>query len=139
MRNSPGLREALSKPFGSGWVFDMELIQRIAIDARERGIEDPAGVFLEVPVSSWRDVEGSKVRFLDACLSAARIWGIYRSRVRHERGLRRERAAKAMLPRPERVVEIEAMADRPEIAVPPAGDGVAMDSAAARGSADARG
>lgn len=143
MRNGPSLRDALSRPFGSGWVFDMELIQRIAIHARDRGIADPASVFLEVPVSAWRDVEGSKVRLLDACLSAASIWGIYRARVRHERGWRRSKAAKASLPAlsalpaPQRVVEIDAAPEGSPVAVPSAGQGEAMRTAVTRGRDDA--
>ena len=55
MRNSPALRAAVARPYSSRWVFDMELIQRIAMHARAQGTADPAEVFLEVPVTSWTE------------------------------------------------------------------------------------
>jgi glycosyltransferase involved in cell wall biosynthesis len=50
------LRSALDEPFGSRWSFDVELIARIA------SLAGPESM-LEMPVLSWRDVAGSKVRF----------------------------------------------------------------------------
>lgn len=97
MRNSAALRSAVATPFSSRWVFDMELIQRIGQHVRGHGIADPAVVFLEVPVSSWTEVAGSKVRFVDAVIATTKLWGIYRNR----------RAFERTLAAPTRVVEIE--------------------------------
>ena len=52
---TPLLRAALQVPFASRWVFDVELLGRLldgglAVDA-----------FVEVPLKTWRDVEGSKL------------------------------------------------------------------------------
>lgn len=103
MRNSPALRAAVARPYSSRWVFDMELIQRIAMHARAQGTADPAEVFLEVPVTSWTEVAGSKVRFMDAVVATTKLWGIYRNR----------RAFERTLPAPSRVVEIDASPDAP--------------------------
>lgn len=103
MRSSPALRAAVASPYSSRWVFDMELIQRIANHARARGVADPAEVFLEVPVTSWTEVAGSKVRFIDAVVATTKLWGIYRAR----------RAFERTLPAPARVVEIDAVPDAP--------------------------
>jgi dolichyl-phosphate beta-glucosyltransferase len=48
------LREALAAPFRSRWTFDVELLGRLlAAGARE---------ILEIPLHSWHDVPGSKLR-----------------------------------------------------------------------------
>jgi hypothetical protein len=57
-RVSPALRVAISTPFRSSWVFDVELIGRLS-----RGSSTaepvPLGAFEEMPLRSWRDVSGS--------------------------------------------------------------------------------
>ena len=63
-RASEPLREALADPFTSRWGFDVELIGRLLIgDQGTPGIS-PA-CFLEMPLKSWRDVPGSKLRASD--------------------------------------------------------------------------
>jgi len=111
MRNGPALRAALSRPFASGWIFDMELIQRISIHARDHGVADPASVFIEVPVSAWRDVADSKVRFVDACLATTRIWGIYRTRRRAERARRERVEMAATRPGSPPIIEVERVSE----------------------------
>ncbi len=60
-RNSPEVKELFSKPFISPWLFDVEILARIAqsvawdSDALRRAA-------MEVPVGTWRDVKGSKVK-----------------------------------------------------------------------------
>jgi glycosyltransferase involved in cell wall biosynthesis len=83
-RCTPALAEALSKPFISRWVFDVELIGRL--------IGDPKGIesirIIEEPLLEWRDVPGSKLRsghFVAAALDLARVaWAL-----RHLREKRR--------------------------------------------------
>ncbi|HVZ32530.1 MAG TPA: glycosyltransferase, partial [Polyangiaceae bacterium] len=59
-RDSPALRQALVAPFASRWAFDVELLGRLLT-----GSEGVAPVarekFLEVPLSEWSDVAGSKL------------------------------------------------------------------------------
>jgi len=60
-RRSPALSAALERPFRSRWAFDVELIGRLlAGGAGTPGV--PLGLFLEVPLATWRDVPGSKLR-----------------------------------------------------------------------------
>ncbi len=60
-RKSAALDHALSRPFGSRWVFDVELLARLLGRlGDEPHLTDRD--FLEVPVHAWRDVTGSKLR-----------------------------------------------------------------------------
>lgn len=59
--STPHLRAALSKPFRSSWVFDVELLQRLLTPSSTPSYR--AQDFLEVPLKAWRDVEGSKLKF----------------------------------------------------------------------------
>lgn len=60
-RASPSLTHAIATPFGSRWVFDVELLGRLL---GRFGDEPhlPESAFLEVPVRAWEDVSGSKLR-----------------------------------------------------------------------------
>lgn len=61
---------ALGKAFVSKWVFDLEIILRLGAEQ-----------IVEVPVQSWRDVPGSKVRLgRDAWRLLGDLWRIRRSR-----------------------------------------------------------
>lgn len=55
LRNSPRLRQAVSKPFSAGWLFDVELFSRIAATSGS------AHAFYEYPLQEWTEVPGSKV------------------------------------------------------------------------------
>jgi len=79
-RASAALRAALETPFRSRWIFDVELIQRLlrqyqTLDGR------PAERFLEVPLTEWQGVQGSKVRamtFVRAGIDFVRMIGLSR-------------------------------------------------------------
>lgn len=65
-------------PFISRWIFDVEILAR-------NGLAGPRGAsrdrVIEVPVQTWCDVAGSKVRprhFFKAAYELGRIWGRYR-------------------------------------------------------------
>lgn len=61
LRVTPQLRAALSQPFVSKWIFDVELIGRLLYGSREQpGIG--AAAFAEMPLHTWRDVAGSKLQ-----------------------------------------------------------------------------
>ncbi len=60
-RATPALRAALAKPFTSRWIFDVELIGRLIYGAPD-GQALKADQFAEVPLRTWRDVAGSKLR-----------------------------------------------------------------------------
>jgi dolichyl-phosphate beta-glucosyltransferase len=53
-RVTAALRDALTTPFSSRWAFDVELLARLL-----RHVESTR--IVEVPLSAWRDVKGSKL------------------------------------------------------------------------------
>ena len=59
-RVTPLLTASLAEPFGSRWIFDVELLGRMLIGtAGLPGL--PAHQLVEVPLLEWRDVGGSKL------------------------------------------------------------------------------
>jgi len=56
LRNSPRLAQSLARPFSAGWLFDVELLSRIAETAAS-----PGKAFYEYPLPEWTEVPGSKV------------------------------------------------------------------------------
>jgi glycosyltransferase involved in cell wall biosynthesis len=74
--NAP-IRQVFGKPFRSRWVFDIELLARYATLNRADGAG--AGIY-ELPLKTWTDVAGSKVRLWH---SARALWDI--ARIWHER------------------------------------------------------
>lgn len=59
-RRCSGLSSALSEPFSSRWVFDVELLGRLIHGGR--GTHSmPLSAILEEPLKVWRDVKGSKL------------------------------------------------------------------------------
>jgi glycosyltransferase involved in cell wall biosynthesis len=72
---TPALRDALSTPFTSTWVFDVELIGRLLYPAND--VEPmPLDAIIEIPLQHWHDVAGSKLGVLDmsrAALDLARV------------------------------------------------------------------
>ena len=85
------LKESLEQPFGSRWVFDVELIGRFISRLGADGIPDPANRVYEYPLPRWVDVQGSKVKPTDFFKAFAELIGIWFR-------LRRDR--KALLRRP---------------------------------------
>jgi glycosyltransferase involved in cell wall biosynthesis len=60
-RRTPALEAAVAVPFRTRWVFDVELLERLARGGPGApGL--PRGAFLEVPLRTWRDVGGSRLR-----------------------------------------------------------------------------
>ena len=51
-----------ARPFRSRWLFDVELLRRVTTDELERHVR-------EIPLRSWRDVPGSKMRLKDVVRS----------------------------------------------------------------------
>ena len=65
LRAGPALDAALATPFGSRWAFDVALLGRLRYGARDApGLPEEA--FREVPLTTWIDQGGSKLRPLAA-------------------------------------------------------------------------
>ena len=91
-RASPLLLAVLDQPLHARWAFDVELIGRLL--AGTAGIAGlPASAFLEMPLRSWTDVPGSKLRFSHFPLLGIELWRIHLA-------LRRFRRAQNLLPAP---------------------------------------
>jgi dolichyl-phosphate beta-glucosyltransferase len=63
-RRTPALERALSEPFVSRWIFDVELLGRLVPSA------DGGNRVIEVPLETWHDVKGSKIRPRDMAFAA---------------------------------------------------------------------
>lgn len=62
-RAGPDLASAFSRPFNSGWTFDVELLGRLLIRLGGRNaLPDGRCAVIEHPLAAWTDVAGSKVR-----------------------------------------------------------------------------
>jgi glycosyltransferase involved in cell wall biosynthesis len=69
-RDTPALRHALAQPFSSRWSFDVELLGRLG--AGGPGIEPiRPSEMLEVPLRTWVDIGGSKLRMAGALKAGA--------------------------------------------------------------------
>lgn len=75
-RVNDSLREIFSRPFLSRWIFDVEIIARLV---RQRGRDAAARAIYELPIRSWHDVKGSKVRSTDFLRALKDLWEIHRA------------------------------------------------------------
>ena len=63
-RVTPALRDAIGAPFRSSWVFDVELIGRL-LGGTSTVEPVPITAFEEMPLREWRDIPGSRLRFVE--------------------------------------------------------------------------
>jgi dolichyl-phosphate beta-glucosyltransferase len=75
-RANDSLCEIFSRPFLSRWIFDVEIIARLV---RQRGRDAAARAIYELPIQSWHDVKGSKVRSTDFLRALKDLWKIHRA------------------------------------------------------------
>jgi glycosyltransferase involved in cell wall biosynthesis len=62
-----------SEPFLSRWCFDVEILARIAVRDGER---HPTHAVVEVPLSAWHEVDGSKLSAGQMAMMAVDLWRI---------------------------------------------------------------
>jgi dolichyl-phosphate beta-glucosyltransferase len=80
-RITPMLRQILTKPFSSRWIFDVEIIARfLALHGKDRSYV--SGAVYEFPLAKWQDVAGSKVSSLDFFKAFYELMCIYNSYLR---------------------------------------------------------
>jgi len=79
-RAGPTLDRVTAEAFTSRWIFDVELIGRLLIDG------GPSFALIEVPLATWKDVAGSRVKPTDFMHAAFEL-------VRMERDLAMRRAS----------------------------------------------
>ncbi len=81
-RPTPELRLALSRPFFSGWLFDVELLARLKRAYADAGRSLEEAIY-ELPLNHWQEIHGSKTRPRDAITALynlARIQATYTPR-----------------------------------------------------------
>jgi glycosyltransferase involved in cell wall biosynthesis len=74
-RTTERTRALFAEPFGSRWIFDVELLARFVVAAADDK-QAPEELIHEVPLRSWSDVAGSKVRVGDFVRAAAQLAAI---------------------------------------------------------------
>ena len=82
-RRSPALHAALATRFPDRWSFDVELLARLVHPAGDVDAV-AAGQIVEVPLTEWKDVGGSKLRPTSAARSMMALAGV-RRRIRVRR------------------------------------------------------
>ena len=76
-RDCAATRTVFEKPFGTRWLFDVEILARLIIQIAAEGREPDATIF-ELPLEKWRDVAGSKLRPRDFVRAIFALAWIYR-------------------------------------------------------------
>ena len=71
-------RALFREPFCVNWTFDVEILARLAKIRRESGGTPPEESIHELPLNSWRDVSGSKLRAADFFIALAEMIRIRR-------------------------------------------------------------
>jgi len=101
-RVSRALHAALEQPFHARWAFDVELLGRL-LTGMHASLALSQEDFLEVPLQSWHEVPGSKLRPLDVPLLGLELMRIAWELLK----LRIEVRDAAPLPLPEVVEDLE--------------------------------
>lgn len=71
-RRTPETSSLFAQKFLSRWVFDVEILARLAASNCDLGFAAEFGI-TELPLMEWRDVHGSKVKFIDGVRAYADI------------------------------------------------------------------
>lgn len=73
-RDTPALRDALDRPFLSRWIFDVELIARLATQAGT----DVGSRIREVPLEQWEERGSSRISFGAFLRAPIELWRVRR-------------------------------------------------------------
>lgn len=68
--------DLFATPFLSRWIFDVEIIARLV---NQRGRDAAARAIYELPIRTWHDVKGSKVKSTDFGRALRDLWKIHRA------------------------------------------------------------
>jgi hypothetical protein len=76
-RATDALRAIISRPFGTRWIFDVEILARMTRQMRsdERSASQPR--IYEYPLEEWRDVDGSTLAASDFLIAGIDLTAIY--------------------------------------------------------------
>jgi dolichyl-phosphate beta-glucosyltransferase len=79
-RACPLIRSLFQQPFMTRWLFDVEIIARLMQACRRNNLRPPKDRIYELPLQTWHDVAGSKVKpvdFFRSFFDLARIYWQY--------------------------------------------------------------
>jgi dolichyl-phosphate beta-glucosyltransferase len=79
-RACPLIRSLFQQPFMTRWLFDVEIIARLIQACRRDNLRPPQDRIYELPLQTWHDVAGSKVKpvdFFSSFFDLARIYWKY--------------------------------------------------------------
>ena len=76
---------AVARPFRSSWSFDVELLHRL-LSGEGTGVALEPDAFVELPLETWHDVHGSKMRAGPALAALLDLFAIGRDRARRRPG-----------------------------------------------------
>ena len=76
-RNTPEVEALFAEPFGSRWIFDVEIVARFAQARRATSLPAPREAIYELPLDRWRDVAGSRIGVLDYPRAVFQLVGIW--------------------------------------------------------------
>jgi glycosyltransferase involved in cell wall biosynthesis len=88
-RANPLLREVLSQPFLSRWIFDVEMLARLIREHRRGRAPEPCQILCELPLDRWRHDGRSHVRLGDFVVAFTDVWRIWRCYLREPASTRR--------------------------------------------------
>ena len=77
LRRTEALEQALQKPFGSRWIFDVELLGRLLAWYRRHDPRAEARALYEFPLPRWREVAGSRIGPRDFLRGAGEMLHLY--------------------------------------------------------------
>jgi glycosyltransferase involved in cell wall biosynthesis len=83
LRVTPDTVELFRGPFMSRWIFDVELLARVAALRDAANVNQAAKLIYEYPLEQWREVQGSRLKMTDFLVAGFELLGIYR-RIRRD-------------------------------------------------------
>ena len=76
LRATPAIRAIFDVPFRSRWIFDVEMIARLARESHLKQ-DQLAAVMVEHPLTEWQEVAGSKVKMRDFFVAIAEMASVH--------------------------------------------------------------
>ena len=77
-RVTPKTAELFAPPFTARWVFDVEILARLSVKAKQSASATPVReAVYEMPLDTWEDVEGSRLRPRDYFVATVDLASIY--------------------------------------------------------------
>lgn len=74
--------DVFAEPFQTSWVFDVEILARVASDPIASRAGNARSIICECPLATWTETEGSKLRGRDAVRAVIDLGRIYRRYLR---------------------------------------------------------